>query len=150
MVWQDGAPALDANGAIKTFTVSAGGTILVDSLATTGCVGLSYTGQWKSSKMGLQTAMTETMLNRHKRIGAIGFVMAYLYPKALKFGPDFSHLNDMPAIEQGTTLSGVQTSYDNEMIPFPGTWTTDLRLCLQAQSPRPVTVLGVSAELVAA
>ena len=95
----------------------------------------------------MQTVATQTMLNQHKRLNGIGFVLAYFYPGALQFGPDFSNLDDMPQIEQGTTLSGAQTSYDGESIPFPGVWDTDLRLCLQAQSPRPVTVLAVSTEL---
>lgn len=146
VVWADGAPALDSSDDIETFTVS-GGAITLGTAATTGVAGLPYTAQWKSTKLGLQVDATRAVMNRDKRLGEIGFILAYFYPKAIQFGPDFTHLDDMPAFEQGTTLSGIQTSYDNATIPFPGVWETDLRLCLQAEAPRPVTVMAVSVDL---
>lgn len=147
VVWQDGAPALDTNGDVKSFTVSTAGAITLDSAATTGVVGLSYTGTWQSAKLGLQVSPLQTPLNQQKRISHLGLILAYFYPGALQYGPDFSNLDDMPGIERGKAITGAQTSYDEQEFPFPGTWTTDLRLCLQAQAPLPVTVLACAADL---
>jgi len=36
----------------------------------------------------------------------------------------------------------VHAAYDERMIPFDGEWTTDARVCLQGQAPRPATVLA--------
>jgi hypothetical protein len=33
------------------------------------------------------------------------------------------------------------------VIEFPGTWTTDARVCLQAQAPRPATVVAVTIDM---
>jgi hypothetical protein len=40
----------------------------------------------------------------------------------------------------------VWDEYDAEPNTFPGEWSTDARLCLQAQAPRPATVLAAVAE----
>jgi hypothetical protein len=54
----------------------------------------------------------------------------------------------MPEIEHGTVIpTEVVDSYDQNLIEFPGTWTTDLRVCLEAHAPRPATVLAVTLAL---
>ncbi len=145
VVWQDGFCPEDSDGVPKTFTVSASGTIALDTAATTGVVGLSYISQWQSSKLGLQQSLAEAMLNQHKKLSHLGVVGAWLHPKGIKFGPDFDNLDDMPAVEGGTAINQntVRTQYDEEPIPFPGTWDTDARLCIQAQAPRPATLLAL-------
>lgn len=144
VVWQDGVCPEDANGDIKTFTVSASGTITLDTAALTGIVGLPYTSQWKSAKLGIQPSPTESLLNRDKRISHLGIIGAWLHPKGITFGPDFDHLDDLPGIERGTNVPAntVRTQYDEQEFVFPGTWDNDARLCLQAQAPRPATILA--------
>jgi hypothetical protein len=144
IVWQDGVDAQDSSGDIKTFTVAAGGTITVDTAATTGIVGLSYTATWKSAKLGMQPSVMQSILTEHKRINALGLVAAWIHAKGLKFGPDFDNLDNMPVMEDGAavTATSTRTTYDHERIPFPTTWDTDSRLCLQAEAPRPCTVLA--------
>lgn len=144
VVWQDGVCPEDSNGDIKVFTVSASGTITLDTAATTGIVGKTYTAQWKSSKLGLQPSIAQSLLNQHKRVNYLGFVGAWLHAKGIKFGPDFDHLDDLPGIEDGAPVPAdtIRTEYDKEMTPFPGTWDTDSRVCLQAQAPRPATILA--------
>ena len=50
----------------------------------------------------------------------------------------------MPSVEDGmeNIQDTLNTSYDKELFEFNGTWDTDARLCIQAMSPRPVTVLA--------
>lgn len=150
VVWQDGVCPEDSAGDIKTFTVSAGGTITLDTAASTGVVGLSYTGQWKSAKLGLQASLAATTLNQDKRITHLGLVAAWIHPKGLQHGPDFNNLDDLPGIEQGTSVPSttVRQSYDEQPFPFPGIWNTDARLCLQAKAPRPVTILAAVPDMV--
>jgi len=144
VVWQDGVDAQDSNGDIKTFTVASDGTITLDTAATTGIVGLAYTGQWQSAKLGMQPNIGQSVLTDHKRINAIGVVAAWIHAKGIQFGPDFSNLDDMPAMEDGTavTATSTRTTYDHERITFPTTWGTDSRLCIQAKAPRPATLLA--------
>lgn len=149
VVWADGACVNDDNGDIKLFTVSGSGTITLDTAALTGVVGKSYMGQWKSAKLGLQPSETSTLLTQQKRISHVGLVAAYLHAKGIQYGADFDHLNDLPEVEQGAVVSPntVRTAYDEQEFPFPGTWLTDARLCLEATAPRPATILAVAVDL---
>lgn len=137
----------DVSGVQTTYTVS-GGAITLDAAYSNVVVGLPYSGEWKSVKLGHVPAPTQTILNQHKRIGHLGLILAYAHPKGLKFGPDFDNLDDMPEIEQGAPVgSTLRTAYDEETIPFPGVWDTDTRLCLKATAPRPVTVLAATIDM---
>ena len=149
VVWQDGFCPEDSDGDIKTYTVSAGGIITLDTAATTGIVGLSYTAPWKSAKLGLQASLAETLLNQEKRINHLGFVGAWLHPKGIRFGPDFDNMNDLPSIERGKAVGAttIRTEYDEQGFPFPGKWGADSRLCLQGQAPRPATILAAVIDL---
>lgn len=149
VVWQDGVCPAATDGSPKTYTVSGGGTITLDSSASTGIVGISYSAQWKSAKLGLQTSAASTVLNQQKKISHLGLVAAYLHPKGLRHGQDFDHLQDLPAVERGKVIGAdtVRTAYDEQEFPLGGTWDTDLRLCLQAMAPRPVTLLAAVVDL---
>ena len=94
-------------------------------------------------KLGSPTNNLPTVLTHHKNANHIGLVLADTHKKGIRFGPDFSNLDSMPDREYGKAVSTeVWTAYDEEMIEFPGTWGTDTRVCLQAQAPRPCTVLA--------
>ncbi len=150
VVWQDGkCPADPTTNLPKTYTVSGGGTITLDTTATTGIVGLAYTGQFQSMKLGLQQSPLMTLLNQQKRLSHLGLILAYAHPYGLQFGPDFNNLNDLPQIEAGTTVAvdTVRTSYDEQEFEFPGVWVTDMRLCLQAYAPRPITVMAAVVDM---
>lgn len=143
IVWADGIDYSPGTTSQTTFTVS-GGSITLGTAVTNYVVGLAYTGQWKSAKTGRQVSEIQTPLNQQKRISHLGVVAAWLHPKGLRFGPDFDHLDDLPGTERGAMVAAntVRTSYDEQEFIFPGVWGTDTRLCLQAQAPRPVTLLA--------
>ena len=146
VAWGDAEPYLDSNDDPQTFTVSSGKITLPTAAATT-VVGLAYTGQWKSTKLGTALSIIQTLLGSRKRIGHIAFMLAYTSRAGFQFGPAFDRLDDMPKIEKGTTADSLYSAYDEQMIPFPSTWTPDLRLCLQAKSPMPATVMAVAMEV---
>jgi hypothetical protein len=123
------------------------GTYVVTSGAITGvttngaaCVGLAYTAQFKSAKIG--------MLTDKKNIKRLGVIMRNTHYQGLQYGPDFSSLYNLPKVKDGaaTAADTVHPTFDEETFAFGGRWDSDSRLCLQAASPRPVTLLAAIVE----
>lgn len=129
---------------LGTKTVVGGQITSIPEAVTTATVGLPYTAQWKSTKLAYVAAGEPLALTFHKRITQLGFVLADAYTQSLKFGPSFDTLDDMPMVEN--SLERVQditnSTYDEELIEFPGEWNSDSRVCIQAEAPRPVTILA--------
>lgn len=136
VVWADGAD-------VGTATVS-GGQITLATAASNAVVGLGYRARFKSSKLAYASSLGTAILQR-KRISQIGFVLADTHKQGLKYGQDFVTMDDLPLMEDYRSVSGeVWESYDEETIEFPGEWDTDSRICLEANAPRPATVLGMA------
>lgn len=137
VVWYDGKCPEDADGLIKTYLVNGSGQITLDEAASTGVVGRAYRARFKSAKLG-------TALTAHKRIAELGLVLADTHAKGLKFGVDFTAMDNLPLRYEGAVVDPdlVYTEFDQEPIPMPGGWSTDTRLCLEANAPRPVTVMA--------
>lgn len=146
VVWADGKCMADTNGDIATFTVSATGTISLTNAgvayaASAGMAGLPYSARFKSAKLG-QT------LSKQKNIDSIAAILYNTHARGLLMGPDFDNMDPLPLLYQGTAVDEdtVYAAYDEQSQEFPGTWTTDTRVCLKAQAPRPCTVLAVVVE----
>ncbi len=107
--------------------------------------GLPYTAQFKSAKLGALDGIG--MLER-KKVNQIGFVAENLHYQGLQYGPDFDNLYDMPLVEQGqvTATGQIWEDYHEDNFSFGGEWIPDSRICLQAASPRPCTILAAIAE----
>jgi hypothetical protein len=146
VVWQDGVCPEDAvTGDPKTYTVS-GGSITLDTAVTTSCcVGLPYTAQWKSAKGAVRDAQ-QMLLNQRQKADQIGFILADTHHKGVKYGTDFDNLDHLPGIEQGKRVATdyIWTDYDFDAMTLSGTWSTDARICLQSQAPRPATILAIT------
>jgi len=129
---------------LGTKTVVGGQITTISEAVTTAVVGLAYTAQWKSTKLAHISKENEAIQLTHpKRITQVGFVLADAYDQSLTYGPDFDTMDDMPRYENSLEVGGdTRTEYDEELIEFPGEWGSDSRLCIQASSPRPVTVLA--------
>lgn len=142
-VWGGGADLGTDDDYEQTFTV-ASGQITLTTATTNITVGLPYTAQFKSAKLGLQT-QTEVLFGKDKRIVEIALVLSNTHHKGLRFGPDFDNLDDRPQREEwaNVAVDTIDVDYDREAIQFPSTWSPDTRICIQAQSPRPCTVLAV-------
>jgi hypothetical protein len=136
VVWADGAYVGEA--------VVIGGEVELADAVTTWCAGLPYTGQFKTAKIAGQTQMG-LALNQGQRINKLCLILADTHASGVQYGPDFDTLDDLPLIENGEEVDPdhVWDHYDSQMIEFDGDWTTDPRLCLQAQAPKPCTVLAV-------
>jgi hypothetical protein len=154
VVWADGVDVGTIDSArpwTQTYTV-AGGSITLAEPASEVVVGLGYTAQFKSAKLGFML-QGDSPLNRTKKINKMGLVLADTHRKGLKFGPSLddtgsNRMDDMPGVERGTDVTQeTRETYDENVIEFPGTWTTDARVCLQAQAPRPATVVAVTIDM---
>jgi hypothetical protein len=142
-VWADGSDA-------GTYTVSGSGTFTLNGLYTNVVYGLPYTAQFQSTKLGINT-QSETLLGEHKNIKQLGVIMQNAHYQGLQYGPDFTtaHLRNLPLTYKNAQqpANTVYTFYDDHSFSFPGIWDTDSRLCLQAASPRPVTIIAAVIEL---
>jgi hypothetical protein len=132
---------------LGTYTVS-GGQITVTQAITNACVGLAYTAPWKSAKQEFAAALG-TPLNVVGKIDHLGLILNNTHARGLRYGPDFDSLSDMPLIEQAQELdeNHMWEDFDEPMIEFEGEWMTDSRVCLQAASPRPCTILAIGVAL---
>jgi hypothetical protein len=127
---------------LGTYVVTSG-AITVNESVTWAFVGLPYTAQFKTAKLALASASGNTLTQR-KRIDHIALVVRDTHAQGLQYGQDFSHLDDLPLVENGGAVDedSVWSSGDFDSVELNGTWSTDARLCLQAQAPRPVTLLA--------
>ena len=132
-----------ADGQYKgAFTVASGA---ISVPYTQGyCVGLPYTAQYKSTKLAYGVTDGMTALLQKKRVHSLGIIARNIHPTGLRYGPSFDFMDDLPLVEfaddvdQGT----VKEVYDAEEFTFPGDWSTDSRLCLEAGPMKPVTLLA--------
>lgn len=149
VVWANGKCLDDADGDIATFTVSSGAITLTDGgssfSATTGIVGLPYTAQYKSAKLAY-AAEGGTALNARKILHSLGIIAADMHHKGLQYGDSFSFLRSLAQVyrNKDVTVDTVHTEFDDDLIPINKSWGTDTRLCLQANAPRPVTILALT------
>lgn len=141
VIWADGKD-------VGTKVVSSG-AITLDTAASQVVVGLPYTAQFKSSKLAFSSDMG-TPLNQRKRVDHLGMILYNTHYKGVKYGRDFSNLDDLPDTRGYTDVpvDTVYDVYDENSVEFPGVWDTDSRICLQASAPRPATVLAITISMV--
>lgn len=132
--------AVWGNGKDLGTYVVTGGSITLSEPVTLAYVGLVYTAKFKSTKL----AVGSQPLTQRKRIDHVGLILADTHARGLKYGVDFDNLDDMPGTEGYAEIGAdsIYKEYDEDSIELNGAWDTDTRLCLQAQSPRPCTILA--------
>jgi hypothetical protein len=149
VVWADGVDVGTNDSVspwVQRYTADSSGLVTLGAKYSNIVVGLGYTAKFQSAKLGAQAQFSP--LNQQKKIGHVGLILADIHRKGVQFGPSFDYLDDMPEIEAGTNVTDeVRPDYDENLIEFPGTWTTDLRICLQGQAPRPATVLALTPDV---
>lgn len=128
---------------LGTFTVASGQITGLGESVTRAFVGLPYTARFKSTKLAYGAQLGSSLV-QPKRINQLGVILKDTHYQGLSYGPDFDHLDELPLTSGWSAISEdtVHDTFDEVAFEFPGTWDTDSRLCLQAQSPRPCTVLA--------
>jgi hypothetical protein len=130
-VWADGAD-------VGQHTVS-GGTITLTTAASNVVAGLHYTGRFESvPKLFGAHGMLQRAIVHH-----VALMLYQTHAQGLRYGQDFDRLDDLPLIYQGATVDGdtVHALYTGDAVTLPGQWGPDTRICLEAASPRPCTIL---------
>lgn len=143
--WNTAAPFTNAEGEtigrnFGTFTVSGGQITGLSAAVTNAVAGLAYSAEFKSSKL----AYSAEELTKKKKVARIGIIAKWLHASGLQYGPDFDTLDDLPAIEDGTDVNAndMRTAYDEPSFAFSGAWSSDSRVCLKANAPKPCTILA--------
>jgi len=127
---------------LGTYTVTGGSISGLPESVTNACVGLPYTAHFKSAKLAygaqLGTALTQT-----KALNALSVVLHETHCQGLRFGQTYENLDPLPKVVDGAEVDPdmMWDQLDRPAVPVPGVWSTDSRLCLEAASPRPCTVL---------
>jgi hypothetical protein len=127
---------------LGSYTVS-GGSITLTSAVTHACVGLPYTARFKSAKLAYG-AQLGTALAQPKILNSLALILYQTHHDGIQFGSSYDKLDKLPRVIDGATVADntMLDSLDRLSYPLPGQWSTDSRLCLQAASPRPCTVLA--------
>lgn len=137
VVWADGAPR-------ETAVVRRGAVAISGEPCRAAVIGLPYSARFKSAKLAYG-ARKGTALAQPKRVNRMSFVLADVHADGMRFGPDYERLDPLPRREAygAADPDAVYDAYDVDGAPFPGDWSTDARICLTAEAPKPCTVLGV-------
>jgi hypothetical protein len=144
VVWGDGVDLSPVEDGVQTtYTVVGGSISLGDVSVGSAVVGLPYSAQWKSTKLAYADNQSAA-IGQRKAIRQLGLILADTHSKGIEFGPDFDTMDPLPDLEEGAEVDydTVHEAYDFDMSAFPGGWDTDSRLCLEANAPRPCTVLA--------
>lgn len=147
--WNTGTPFTNADGDaigrdMGVFTVTGGQITGLADAVTDAVTGLAYAAQYKSTKLAYAVD-AGTALTMKKRVAQLGLIARWLHASGLRYGPDFDSLDDLPMVERAATVDpdDMRSSYDEEQFPFDGRWDVDSRVCIEAASPRPATVLAL-------
>ena len=139
VVWADGAYVGD-------FTVSSTGAITLNTAASDVIAGLGYQARIKSAKLG---ELDGIGLLERKKVNRLGIIAKWLHHFGLRYGPDFTNMSELPQVENGKNVTDdtVWVDFHEDNFAFGGDWDTDSRICLEANAPKPVTLLAAIAEM---
>lgn len=129
---------------LGAYTVAAGAITLTSAVAAADVmVGLPYTAQFKSTKLAYAAA-AGTALAQRKKVNFLGAIMRNTHNDGLRYGKDFDHLDPIPRMIDGveSTTDQIFEEFDKPAFEFPGDWSSDSRLCLQAVAPLPCELLA--------
>lgn len=163
--WNTSAPYVDGNGNtvgldLGTYTVKGGKITLIQTV-TNACIGIPYSAPWQSMKQAFAAALG-TPLNQLKRIDKLGVILKNTHARGIQTGNDFAYLDDLPLVDlpvlqsaqslepgesNNADINAILNTYDYQLSAFNDVWSTDSRVCLQAASPRPCTVLAFVCEM---
>jgi hypothetical protein len=147
VVW--GWPFTDSAGRtigrdLGEYTV-IGGAITLSDAVTGACIGKSYRARWKSAKQAF-AARLGAALNQKAKTIQLGVVLHNTHYQGLTYGQDFDHLDPLPLVVQEEELDEhtIHAQLDEDMFEINSTYDTDPRLCLQAEAPRPCTLIAAT------
>lgn len=140
--WGDG---VDLGGAARTTFLVTAGAIDVPIAISNAVTGLYYEAPYQSTKLAYGGQNQGTALGVRKEVKDLAIIAGVMHSQGLRYGPDFDSLDDLPGKEDAGDIDFdfVWQAYDHDPIEFNGEMTTDSRICLLAQAPRPCELLGI-------
>ena len=137
---------------LGTKVVTGGQITGLSEAVTYAIVGLPYTAQYISAKLAY-AAREGTAVNQVKRVNKIGMVLDRTHYQGVRYGQYDKAAgtytsDDLPLIEDGaqTAADTIWQYYDQQQFELNGKWDVDSRIYLEAASPRPATVEGITIE----
>lgn len=127
-----------------TFTV-ASGAITLPVAVTNAVAGLTYRARFKSVPLGYAVQGGHSLTAKKRtRVDHVSFMLANTHAQGLAYGTDFDYLDDLPLYEEGAEVveGTVHAVYDGDPVEVNGTLNNRTQLCLEANAPRPCTVLA--------
>lgn len=127
------------------YTVTSGAITLSEE-ATRVCVGLPYTGKYKSAKLAYG-AQAGTAIAQKKHIKHVGLVMENVHPDGFTYGTSFDEMFPLPDILPSTQQAiGTSTlaTFEEMMMPAGiSEWSVDERFCIQVEAPYACSLLNL-------
>lgn len=141
VVWVNGVARHDMD---NLYAVPANGNVTLAAVTGNVVIGLPYQAKWKSTKLAYG-AQTGTALFARKRIARLGLYLVKTMLDGLRVGGDFAKLAKLTTSENGKPIPAghLFEEFDADLMPVPGSWTTDSRVCIQANAPYPFTLGGL-------
>lgn len=141
VVWADGRD-------LGTYTVG-GGYIDLGEIVSDITVGLAYTARYKSARIVIPVKNAEIIFAAAKQISHVGLLLQDTHAQGLRYGQSFDYMDDMPLREGYADVDPdtIHETYEGQTIEMPGAWEPDARLCLEAASPRPCTVIACALDV---
>lgn len=134
VAWGNGEP-------LGSFTVSSG-SITLSSAVTTCCVGLGYSGDYKSAKLAYASDLG-TALGQTKKVHQIGLIARDIHREGITIGSNFTTMYELPKVSGFQVVDPMMEEIDEPTFPFGGHWDTDSRVCIRGQAPYPATLLAL-------
>lgn len=149
VVWGNGARISTGHGDDQiTYTVSGGQITGLPVSVTTACVGKAYRARWKSTKLAYLAANGKSALGARKKVDNLGLVLADTERGSVRFGPSFDLLDPMPDVEFAEEVGANIDELEGDMMGMPrDDWTTDARVCIEADAPGHAHILAMTLEL---
>lgn len=152
-------------GDLGTAVVSNTGVVTIPNgvQVVAAVAGLPYKAEFISAKLAY-AARTGTALNQVKRIDHIGFILSNTHCQGVRYGQYSPNdemntvdgiftippvLDPLPQMENAALVdpNKIYAQYDEQQMEFASDFETDPRIYLQAASPRPATVLGITFDI---
>jgi len=144
VVWGDGKD-------LGSYDVINGQISGISSEVQNAIIGLPYTAKFESTKLAYASRKT-TALTSVKQVKQIGLILADTHCRGMKYGRSFNQdettgeyydLFDIPEeINAPYDENRVYGDLDLRKEHFGGDWSSDERLCILGQAPRPCTLLA--------
>lgn len=139
-----------ADGTYQGSFVVTAGEVTLTTAVSEAVVGLTYRARWRSTKLAM-AAQGGAALSQPRRVDHVALILANTHAKGIKYGVDFDYMDDLPLMESGVAVDpdAIWTDYSQHSVEANGEYTTDARLCLEANAPYPATVLAAVISLTA-